>query len=278
MCGSGTGCVGSTGAQCAEPLETHAVGCCADTAVEGFSHVCTGRQVWGERDMHDMACNHEATQPEANAFCRAMGGRLCTQEEMADGCTQGTGCSHDRDMLWTSTEGHAESTGNTRVQGSTDLIKWTTEGNVQRITSATKRPDPLTWGNVSSVDGNYFICLHQTGGGTISTTVEGLQVGVAYSLSWYERDRPGYQSKTLTVTAGNTQETYDSIELSALHTVPDEWTQVSAVFAATASSMVLRFHDPGSSADGSVFLDAIRLHSGVCALNAVVRAVSFEFY
>lgn len=106
VCGSGDSGCGGTGAHCAEPLDTNAVGCCADSAVAGFTHVCTDRQVWGERDTHEMACNHEASWAEAEVFCAAMGGRLCTQEEMAGGCTRGTGCQHDSDMLWTSTEGH----------------------------------------------------------------------------------------------------------------------------------------------------------------------------
>ena len=139
-------------------------------------------------------------------------------------------------------------------EGSTDITGWTIEGSVVSIEFGSS-----AWGGVSSVAGTHFTCLHGTNGGTISTTVGDLQVGFSYTLSWYERDRPGYAPKSLTVTAGNTQETYDTIELSALHTVSDEWTQVSAAFTTTASSMVFRFHDPGSSEDGSVFLDAINL-------------------
>ena len=90
--------------RCAEPLEEHEVGCCADTAVTGFRQN-DGCPVWGERDTNNMECNHGATYAEATVFCEAMGGRLCTEAEMAADCTAGTGCSHDSDLLWTSTPG-----------------------------------------------------------------------------------------------------------------------------------------------------------------------------
>eukprot|EP01052_Picozoa_sp_SAG31_P002559 SAG31_NODE_91_length_26366_cov_6.792211_7_plen_192_part_00 len=94
--------------RCAELSEQHEVGCCADSEVEGYAHPCADRPVWGERDAHGMACNNGATYAEAVEFCRAMGGRLCTAEEMEAGCTAGTGCEHDWDLLWTSTRGGAQ--------------------------------------------------------------------------------------------------------------------------------------------------------------------------
>jgi hypothetical protein len=33
----------------------------------------------------------------------SVGGRLCTAEELESGCTRGTGCAHDRDLVWSST-------------------------------------------------------------------------------------------------------------------------------------------------------------------------------
>lgn len=91
--------------RCSHPLEENEVSCCADSDIDGFRHVCRDRQVWGERDTHGMECNHHASYSEAAEFCRAMGGRLCTADEIEAGCTQGTGCSHDSDLVWTSTPG-----------------------------------------------------------------------------------------------------------------------------------------------------------------------------
>eukprot|EP01052_Picozoa_sp_SAG31_P026691 SAG31_NODE_2438_length_5695_cov_2.851501_2_plen_1345_part_00 len=91
--------------RCAEPLEENEVACCADSGVAGFRHVCDEYPVWGERDTHGMACNHAADYAEAREYCRAMGGRLCTADEIDAGCTQGTGCGHDADLVWTSTPG-----------------------------------------------------------------------------------------------------------------------------------------------------------------------------
>ena len=109
------------------------------------------------------------------------------------------------------------------------------------------------------MSGMHFLCLHHTVGGTISTWATGLQVGNRYVLSWSERDQPTQGSKTLIVTAGDSHATYDSIVLSPSHTVPDVWTRVEAPFAASASTMVFRFHDDGSDVNGSVYLDAIAL-------------------
>ena len=47
-------------------------------------------------------CVHAATYDQAVAMCAADGARLCTVEEMEAGCTMGTGCDHDVDMIWTS--------------------------------------------------------------------------------------------------------------------------------------------------------------------------------
>ena len=44
--------------------------------------------------------NHE----EASAMCAEMGGRLCTAEELLGDCTRDTGCGHNHDLIWSSTE------------------------------------------------------------------------------------------------------------------------------------------------------------------------------
>ena len=49
-------------------------------------------------------CVEGASLVEAAAVCAADGARLCTVLEMAAGCTAGTGCGHDADLIWTGTE------------------------------------------------------------------------------------------------------------------------------------------------------------------------------
>jgi hypothetical protein len=52
----------------------------------------------------DDGCVNDATWETAVSVCADTdGARLCTQEEMAAGCTTGTGCGHDSDMIWTAT-------------------------------------------------------------------------------------------------------------------------------------------------------------------------------
>ena len=36
--------------------------------------------------------------------CKAESARLCTQRELMDGCSTGTGCGHDARMIWSSTQ------------------------------------------------------------------------------------------------------------------------------------------------------------------------------
>ena len=103
-CG-GTSC--SETEYCADSAEEHEVGCCADTEVENFVQV-SGCSVWSERDFGNSDsddCQHALNFDAATEFCEAHGGRLCTADELESGCTRGTGCSHDSDMLWSSTEG-----------------------------------------------------------------------------------------------------------------------------------------------------------------------------
>ena len=83
--------------------------------------------------------------------------------------------------------------------------------------------------------------------------LSGMAVGSMYSVAWYERDRAGYQGRQLAVKVGGC----DGMDISALHTVPDDWEQKSATFKATATTTELCFTTPGGTADGSVFLDLI---------------------
>ena len=81
--------------------EQHEVRCCSETFIEGFSqqHGC---DIYGESWVNGN-CHHEKTVWEADAICASVGARLCTREELEADCARGTGCGHDRDLVWTST-------------------------------------------------------------------------------------------------------------------------------------------------------------------------------
>lgn len=49
-------------------------------------------------------CFSDQTYAQAEAICSARGQRLCTKVEMDSGVCSGTGCGHDDDLVWTSTE------------------------------------------------------------------------------------------------------------------------------------------------------------------------------
>ena len=58
---------------------------------------------WTESPQWDVNCP-VGTYPEAVETCAQVpGGRLCTLEEVVNDCVRGTGCGHDRDLIWTST-------------------------------------------------------------------------------------------------------------------------------------------------------------------------------
>jgi hypothetical protein len=91
---------------CADVLELHEVTCCADTAGTGFEqrYPSTCPDVWGEADTNGQACAHALNVADAVVHCSAMGGRLCTADELERDCTRDTGCGHNWDLVWSSTD------------------------------------------------------------------------------------------------------------------------------------------------------------------------------
>jgi len=112
VCGSKNKC--TTSHLKALPEETHEVRCCSDTAISGWpkKSYC---DVWAESNLP--TCHHSATYAEAEAICSNNNARLCTKEEVSMGCTQGSGCQHDRDHVWTSTPWEDEEEHYTVCQG-----------------------------------------------------------------------------------------------------------------------------------------------------------------
>ena len=93
---------------CADEIELHEVRCCTDSEQEGYQQM-NGCETWAESQFSSIGqgwdgCVNDATFAEAEAVCAGEGARLCTLEELQAGCTAGTGCAHDSDMIWTSDE------------------------------------------------------------------------------------------------------------------------------------------------------------------------------
>ena len=87
--------------RCAGRTQTHEVRCCSDTEIGGWSKRHASCP-WAESDDGMGGCHHSKTFPEAEAICAAAGARLCTKDELTSDCTRGTGCGHDRDLIWSS--------------------------------------------------------------------------------------------------------------------------------------------------------------------------------
>ncbi len=63
----------------------------------------SGCSVWGAtRFLNGRKCPGKMTFFDAEEYCQAAGGRLCTSEEVARDCAMGTGCDYDSEMIWTS--------------------------------------------------------------------------------------------------------------------------------------------------------------------------------
>ena len=106
-CGSQGKCTSET-EQFYDDSTLHEVRCCSDNAITNWVKR-PGCAVWGE-SMFGPAkeCFHDMTYDEAQAICTGNGGRLCTKEELMADCTRGSGCSHDFDLIWSSTDGSEE--------------------------------------------------------------------------------------------------------------------------------------------------------------------------
>lgn len=84
----------------ADKSELHEVRCCRDSPVTGWTKSSVGgdicENVWSESEVgSDKYCQPSSFR-QALEMCTNMGGRLCTSEEILAGCTQGSGCGHDR--------------------------------------------------------------------------------------------------------------------------------------------------------------------------------------
>jgi len=101
-CGSTIGGCSGRSAE-ADVAEYHELRCCADFELQYFSkHEECPLNVWGASQF-DGTCYHDVTWNEGRNICQQYGGRLCTKGELLQDCSRGSGCSHDHDMIWSST-------------------------------------------------------------------------------------------------------------------------------------------------------------------------------
>ncbi|KAL7548652.1 hypothetical protein ACHAWF_011924 [Thalassiosira exigua] len=84
--------------------ESHELRCCADSEIPGFfRHEACDLEVWSESQFEG-TCYHGVTWNEGVSICATHRARLCTEDEILADCARGSGCSHDGDMIWSSTK------------------------------------------------------------------------------------------------------------------------------------------------------------------------------
>ena len=110
VCGSRNGACNADPVFEALPYEKHFVRCCADEDLDPTtSHWNQHRNcrnanhgVWGESNVPE--CYSEKNFTEAISICESVGARLCTEQELLDDCTRGTGCGYDSQHVWSSSQ------------------------------------------------------------------------------------------------------------------------------------------------------------------------------
>ncbi|KAL7533705.1 hypothetical protein ACHAXR_008213 [Thalassiosira sp. AJA248-18] len=83
----------------ASPSDLHEVRCCSDTSKTGWAKK-PNCDVWGASKVPQ--CNSFKTLAQAESICTTAGARLCTEQELLDDCTTGSGCQFDHEHVWSS--------------------------------------------------------------------------------------------------------------------------------------------------------------------------------
>jgi len=92
----------------------HEVRCCKDGHGDGWLQKCRDSDAYADvfgMSKIDGDC-HKMDFFGALDLCYEVGGRLCTKDEVLSSCTKGTGCGHDREVIWTCTEEENDCTQN----------------------------------------------------------------------------------------------------------------------------------------------------------------------
>ena len=76
------------------------VRCCSNVKLStAWGYTRSGCAVWGASNA-DWPCLSDKTFSQAEAICQGVGARLCTAAELVAGCTAGTGCQFDFELVW----------------------------------------------------------------------------------------------------------------------------------------------------------------------------------
>jgi len=81
----------------ASKTEGYAVRCCSDSLISGWMKHAQC-DVWAESDLP--SCYNAKTFSEAEGICSSNNARLCTEQEILDDCSQGSGCGFDWRQVW----------------------------------------------------------------------------------------------------------------------------------------------------------------------------------
>ena len=100
-------CTDGATSACVAASESHELRCCSDVELTGYQQK-NDCSVWAESQLASVGdgtdgCVTAATYEEALSLCNGDGGRLCSVAELESGCTAGTGCFHDYDLIRSST-------------------------------------------------------------------------------------------------------------------------------------------------------------------------------
>ena len=86
---------------CVSGEKKYNVRCCADKKPKtGYWKKNPNCSIWGSSFINKK-CNSNKTYAEASDICKTQGARLCTETELKNNCTAGTGCNYDNYALWT---------------------------------------------------------------------------------------------------------------------------------------------------------------------------------
>ncbi|CAJ1959551.1 unnamed protein product [Cylindrotheca closterium] len=167
-CGAGiNGCGGAKHSLgVAKANEQHEVRCCSPYSLPGWLKG-GGCNSYAQSKLSGDQCFHASTYAEAQDICHENLAYVCSMSEVLDGCTKGTGCSHDSDFVWTSTPANAEAVAaykvkmtqaaaisgvcvgtKARVSGDPhfttfDKLKYDCQGHGEFVIAMSKGSDPL---------------------------------------------------------------------------------------------------------------------------------------
>lgn len=106
------------------------------------------------------------------------------------------------------------------------------------------------WGGLETPDGSYYVSV-QGSGAYVEQTLRGLSPGTAYNVQFWAAERPGYgKAESMRVVVDGV------VVLDSSHP-PETFSQLTAVFVASASTAVVRFENDSPGGDNSFFVDAV---------------------